>query len=125
MVADLCLLTSEQACKNIPFLRVPYSRVIRHISLISAYSLISAGQFAVSKARYFLAYKHIYMYALSLHLVAVGFGTAIPTSLYIFNPRRTCARGLLQLSCVGVCVCVCVCVCVGVWVCVRVCVWTG
>ena len=28
------------------------------------------------------------------------------------NPRRACARGLLQLSCVCVCVCVCVSVCV-------------
>ena len=40
------------------------------------------------------------LYALSLHLVSVVFGTAIPTSLYIF--------GLLVL-CIHSCKCVCVC----------------
>ena len=36
------------------------------------------------------------LYALSLHLVAVVFGTAIPTSLYMFGK---CFIYLLQISC--------------------------
>ena len=40
---------------------LPYLHVIKHISLISAYSLISAGQLLARKARYLahLAYKTV------------------------------------------------------------------
>ena len=34
------------------------------------------------------------------------FGSSIPTSLFIFNPRCTCARGLQYLVCLSVCLCV-------------------